>query len=247
MNIDDPRLTAYALGELEGAELAEIKAAVAGDEEARRFVEETRAVAGMLAGMRESATLKLTVTQHGTIRAEARKAVFGYAGMKPGSQKKQAWAGWALAAAASVALVAGGLFVVRVGSTFISSPARVASTTPTRSVAVEQLIPVLEARAKERINERDYQAALGVLDQLRSIDSRNAFANSTYSLVTDMASLNDIRLHKSRDFTNNINDAESRFPGESVMSLGKTTKDVVISDLKKGDGIRLIMSLVDPH
>src|SRR5262249_7551284 len=51
-NIDDPRLTAYALGELDGPEYAadhaEMRSLVAADSEARQFVEELRATAASL-------------------------------------------------------------------------------------------------------------------------------------------------------------------------------------------------------
>ena len=45
---DDPRLTAYALGELDDAERAEVESLLAESDEARRFVEETRATARLL-------------------------------------------------------------------------------------------------------------------------------------------------------------------------------------------------------
>jgi hypothetical protein len=45
---DDPNLTAYALGELEGEERAAVEAQVAHSEEARRIVDETRAAAFVL-------------------------------------------------------------------------------------------------------------------------------------------------------------------------------------------------------
>ena len=46
---DDPRLTAYALGELDDAERVEFEAFIAESDEARRFIEETRATARLLA------------------------------------------------------------------------------------------------------------------------------------------------------------------------------------------------------
>lgn len=48
MNADDPRLTAYALGELPGDERVEIEHLLAQSPEARRFVEETRTVSDLL-------------------------------------------------------------------------------------------------------------------------------------------------------------------------------------------------------
>ncbi len=46
---DDPRLTAYALGELDDAERVEFESSIADSEEALRFIEETRATARLLA------------------------------------------------------------------------------------------------------------------------------------------------------------------------------------------------------
>src|SRR5213083_2135957 len=45
---DDPKLTAYALNELDAAERSEIEALLANDEGARKSVEEIRASAGAL-------------------------------------------------------------------------------------------------------------------------------------------------------------------------------------------------------
>lgn len=50
LSSDDPRLTAYALGELEGADHAEIDAAVRGDPALQAAVAEIRALAGELSG-----------------------------------------------------------------------------------------------------------------------------------------------------------------------------------------------------
>jgi len=48
MNVDDPKLTAYALGELSPSERAEVKKSIADSSEAQRFVKETQGIAGML-------------------------------------------------------------------------------------------------------------------------------------------------------------------------------------------------------
>ena len=70
---DDPRLTAYALNELDGAERAEVDALLAKDETARRAVEEIRATAGTLAAElgREPAS-SLTELQRTRIAAVAK-------------------------------------------------------------------------------------------------------------------------------------------------------------------------------
>ena len=48
LSADDPRLTAYALGELEGAERAEVEKALQNDPAAQATVEEIRRTAGLL-------------------------------------------------------------------------------------------------------------------------------------------------------------------------------------------------------
>ena len=49
-NFDDPKLTAYALGELEGKERAEVEAFLSSNPEACRWVEEVRKTAMRLEG-----------------------------------------------------------------------------------------------------------------------------------------------------------------------------------------------------
>ncbi|MGC3988251.1 MAG: von Willebrand factor type A domain-containing protein [Chthoniobacteraceae bacterium] len=70
--IDDPILTAYALGELNAQERAAVEARLAGDAEARRYVEETRAFAGELAGLlKATPAANLTPEQKESILVEA--------------------------------------------------------------------------------------------------------------------------------------------------------------------------------
>jgi Ca-activated chloride channel family protein len=106
MNYDDPRLTAFALGELEGADLAEVESLVARDEAARRVVEEVRRAAGILRDSLAETTPALTASQRELIAAQA------------GGQKlirradRRLWAGsrkWVGAVAACVAI--GGITV----------------------------------------------------------------------------------------------------------------------------------------
>ena len=69
---DDPRLTAYALGELEPAESAELEAEMAGDAGARAQVEELRAFAGSLEQHFAAETApELLTEQRGAIEARA--------------------------------------------------------------------------------------------------------------------------------------------------------------------------------
>lgn len=72
IDIDDPRLTAYALGELEGAERADVEKVVASSAEARAVVEEIRATAEVLsAGLGGEKGPELQVLQRERVRKEA--------------------------------------------------------------------------------------------------------------------------------------------------------------------------------
>src|SRR4051812_22453745 len=70
---DDPRLTAYALGELPASEREQVEALLRDDESARQIVEEIRATAGLLtnelAGSATDATL--TAAQREAIATNA--------------------------------------------------------------------------------------------------------------------------------------------------------------------------------
>src|SRR5215510_8430493 len=69
---DDPRLTAFALGELDGAERADVEALVAKDEAARRAVEEIRATAAVVAEeLKLEPATALTELQRARIAATA--------------------------------------------------------------------------------------------------------------------------------------------------------------------------------
>jgi Ca-activated chloride channel family protein len=61
MNVDDPKLTAYALGELSAEEETRVAAEVANSPETERFVAETRALAQMLQGEYETERLSQPV------------------------------------------------------------------------------------------------------------------------------------------------------------------------------------------
>lgn len=71
----DPRLTAFALGELDVAEHAEIEASLAESAEARRFVEEIRATAEILtAELRKESSPGLSAKHYQAIEASLRPA-----------------------------------------------------------------------------------------------------------------------------------------------------------------------------
>jgi Ca-activated chloride channel homolog len=99
---DDARLTAFALGELEGAERAEIEALVARDDAARRAVEEIRATAAVVtAELGASPASALTDMQRARIAAAASR--------RPPRAIRWPW----YAAAASVAACAAVVFATR--------------------------------------------------------------------------------------------------------------------------------------
>ena len=68
---DDPRVTAYALGELEGDELALVAAAVQADAELQAVVAEIRATAGAL----EQALAGLPAAESGPVPAAVHHVV----------------------------------------------------------------------------------------------------------------------------------------------------------------------------
>src|SRR5260221_6633477 len=122
MTHDDPKLTAYALNELDDADRAQVEAFLAHDETARRIVEETRQTAGLIArGLQSVQPVALTPQQRESITAASAKRTLSY--QPTTSRFHSTWARWSLAAAACAALAAGG-FVLLHGT----PPKNVAST-----------------------------------------------------------------------------------------------------------------------
>ncbi|HYE19889.1 MAG TPA: VWA domain-containing protein [Tepidisphaeraceae bacterium] len=108
MTHDDPRLTTYALGELDALtadDLAEIEALLATDETARQAVEETRrAAASLKADLALGEALPaLTTAQRQTIAAAATPTGAPARTLKLPS-RRAAWVRWSLATAACAAL-----------------------------------------------------------------------------------------------------------------------------------------------
>jgi hypothetical protein len=97
---NDPRLTAYALGELDEAERREVEALLADDEQARQAVEEIRHLAGML-------TDELAAEPAPKLTGKQRQGVLAASATKP-ARRIRLWA--ALAAAAAILIVAGAAF-----------------------------------------------------------------------------------------------------------------------------------------
>jgi Ca-activated chloride channel homolog len=125
--IDDTKLTAYALGELEGAERAEAAAYLAGNEPARRYVAEVRATASLLSDelARESFG-GLTDLQHAAIEQKLADAYrIGRARPRRGVRRERMI--WAMSMAASVLIVFG---VISILLTFYHRVEKLARHTP---------------------------------------------------------------------------------------------------------------------
>ncbi len=106
----DPRLTAYALGELQGAELAAFEAELARNETARAEVEAIRSVSRELEReLAERSGLKLRARHTERITETLTKA--GQSKAPPRPARRRLWAG--LSAAAMLALVAVGVMSTR--------------------------------------------------------------------------------------------------------------------------------------
>src|SRR5437868_713982 len=116
MQHDDPKLTAYALGEFDDAsDRAQVEAFLATDETARRLVGEIRQTAATLTrGLHSAEIPTLTPAQRQTIAAaKPEPAPLNY---RAGDHRpRRLWVRWALATAACAALATAGLssFTVR--------------------------------------------------------------------------------------------------------------------------------------
>src|SRR6266496_3056494 len=123
MTHDDPKLTAYALNELDNADRAAVEAYLATDESARRLVEETRQTAALLArGLQSVQAPSLTEMQRETIAAAAAGGAKKLEHEAPRRLVRTVWARWALAAAACVAV--GGITANRLISNWRSRSAQ---------------------------------------------------------------------------------------------------------------------------
>lgn len=134
---DDPRLTAYALGEIEDAERPEIEAGLASDPGARALVEEIRATARLLTEtLHAEAAPGLDLGRLQSI--EDRLATDPAPAPKPAPRRR--WARWAVAAGL---LGLAATFLVPTLRTFRARPA---SDPSGRHLAIARSSPQVEAR-----------------------------------------------------------------------------------------------------
>ncbi|MDB5322036.1 MAG: uncharacterized protein JWN40_3667 [Phycisphaerales bacterium] len=244
MTHDDPRLTAYALNELEDADRAAVEAFLAGDETARRFVEETRQTAAMLSRTLQSVpTPTLTVEQRQAITAAAAAPAAGTRALNYQStaQRSRApWARWALATAACAALAAGGFAMLR-GPRAMMPRGTVVGPASQPQVDAESrriTIAALSERSQEQTRKRNYEQALGILQQILDLDPSNDYARGAYPLVYDLFQRYAVREHRelrNREFTNQLNQAEEKkIPYEDILRYPENWPDLSLSDLGTG-------------
>ena len=101
--IDEPKLTAYALGEMDEGERAAVEAAIAGDPEALAHVEEVRRAAGLLEdGLAREPELALTGAQHAAIERRLAGAGARHATPTHAPLLRRNWGLWASVAASTL-------------------------------------------------------------------------------------------------------------------------------------------------
>jgi hypothetical protein len=117
MTNDDPKLTAYALNELDEADRAEVEAYLAENPAERQFVEETRRTVALLTGgLHVMNVPALTTLQRETISAAASTPALAQArrSYEPNRYSaRRVWMKWTLATAACVAVTGLSIFSYR--------------------------------------------------------------------------------------------------------------------------------------
>lgn len=181
MTHDDPRLTAYALNELDEVDRPELEAFIAEDERAKRIVEETRRTVAMLTeGLKCVELPTLTPVQKDSIAVVSAPVLVST--YPRSARRRPAWAKWALATAACAALVAGGWAALL----RIESEAPVVALNPSsHPQAVADTIAQLTNQSQEQIQKRHYKQALGILTQILELDPKNDYARAVYALAFD--------------------------------------------------------------
>jgi Ca-activated chloride channel family protein len=207
--IDDPRLTAYALGELDGAERADVEALLSRDEDARRAVDEIRVTAALVtAELKGDAPAALTAGQRAAIAARSSKA-------KPVLRMRPVY--W-IATAASVAAVVAGI------AAFRGTSERDVAAAPT---------PSFECEANVRINEDTKQrladeAQLKQLqDSIGQLNEANEQARHDLDRLADAQRGGDGGIHASG--------GGGQRKGSELLSATKGFSVIAARELKGGD------------
>jgi Ca-activated chloride channel family protein len=233
MTSDDPRLTAYALNELEEADHMEVEAFLASDETARRTVEETRRTVAMLTeSLRTTSAPNLTAAQLETIvAATTPSAIAPSLSDEPARPGRRAWARWALATAACAALAAGGISALhslhKSNNQNLALNGTGSGATPQRAETKATLATLTE-RAKNLIRRHQLRQALGVLTQILELNSGDEYARHTYPLVYDEFQRNPGKYTETREreVTNSLN--SKTIPDEEILRYPENWPDISI-------------------
>jgi hypothetical protein len=193
---EDPRLTAYALGELEADERAAFEAQLAADAELRAELEAVRRTAELLENeLARSPELALSAAQKKTIEQALQKApTTAPAAKKP---RKLRW-GWALAAALPLLLSVGGLSLMTRGRKGSAEPAPTV-TASARSLVAPLSEPPSLALAPEKTKGEEKQDQERFDTESYDKYSDNPFIRvaadprSTFSIDVDTASYSMVR------------------------------------------------------
>lgn len=184
INLDDPKLTAYALDELAGGEKAEMEAAVASSPEAQAFVQELRQLSGVL-----------------TAEYDAEREVhpLPHTNVVPMPQKGEPWGisrrlAWAAAIALFAVIGAAGINIYKLGGSanLANATRQLAESQPapfsSAVVAMDNAAPRQDFRSAEDFNT----AAYGHIEENPFLA---AVSNplSTFSIDVDTASYSNIR------------------------------------------------------
>ncbi len=198
----DPRLTAYALGELEGAELQAFEAELADDAQARTELEAIRTTSALLEReLTEPSGLRLNARHTERIASERRKAKVP--NNAPPARRRRLWAGLSLAAV--VSLMGFGLLSLTVRSVTenaapVAAPwmvAPVATATTVEQLAVElDDVPKAATAARSRPPRKDAPETANGAPSREAYDQfpDNPFTRvqrdprSTFSIDVDTAS-----------------------------------------------------------
>jgi len=178
---DDPRLTAYVLGELDEADRAEIEAELERNEDAREAVAEIRAMADML-------TRELQNEPHETLTPEQRAAVLEGPGRQASPRRFGRYFALVTGAAACLALFAGVAYMSYTRS-------RAAQSTPTMLAKGERQknLIVETARRPQQAEPVQPERAVGARTAERSLLSvpSSAISDEPEIKTVDAVLLND--------------------------------------------------------
>jgi Ca-activated chloride channel homolog len=207
MTHDDPRLTAHALGELEGDERAAVEALIASDPEARAEFEAIRQTVDVLQKeLGADSDLALSDAQRAALERALAERAPAPAPVAALPQRRRFRVGWALAAAIPLLLAVGSLTVV--GSRRADAPAAM----PVAASAVSPLplpaateAPASESKAKaDRVFE-DVKRDPGFSTESYDKFEDNPFIRvatdprSTFSIDVDTASYSMVRRFLTQD------------------------------------------------